>query len=73
MKRCDSQCKNNKFKANHNNAVFSSNLDEDVIRSAKIINLKQITTEENRFTQKRRCDSQCKNNKFKANHNNISY
>ena len=43
-KRCDSQCKNNKSKANHNEVDYVQSLLADVIRSAKIINLKQITT-----------------------------
>ena len=62
-------CKDTNFKANHNIFCIYSISPQVVCAYAKILILKQITTERKRTSPFRCCMCLCKDTNFKANHN----
>ena len=66
---CYCRCKDTNFKANHNRRVIASRIPPVVIADAKILILKQITTNALKYYASFRCYCRCKDTNFKANHN----
>ena len=68
---CICLCKDTNFKANHNKLWYDKDYDIVVYAYAKILILKQITTDGVKFANTIRCICLCKDTNFKANHNRL--
>ena len=66
---CICLCKDTNFKANHNYKVFKGLGYSVVYAYAKILILKQITTDTDNKNADTCCICLCKDTNFKANHN----
>ena len=66
---CMCLCKDTNFKANHNLGGIGETLQNVVCAYAKILILKQITTNIDNKTDLSCCMCLCKDTNFKANHN----
>ena len=69
---CLCYCKDTNFKANHNSSRTIRRTPCVVYATAKILILKQITTQRIALHLSRCCLCYCKDTNFKANHNTVS-